>query len=162
MFINESTWRVSTMRLLRPQFSMRKMSETAERLYQAARANGLLDRAMEQSSLARLLNVAPQNVNNWERRGVSKDAAIEAQKTLGVSATWVLYGLEPMMVGGDPFRGGGDPKWPFTRIGPDRYFSASPALRAAIEESVERQLSAFDDDQGGTKSSPESPATRVG
>jgi len=98
MFISESTLRVSTARLLPPQCVMGKINDKADRLYQAARATGRLDSAMEQSSLARLLNVAPQNVNNWESRGVSKDAAIEAQRVLGISATWVLYGIEPMMV----------------------------------------------------------------
>lgn len=116
MFNCESTLRISTGRLAGPQFGMRKMDEKAERLYEAARTAKLLDPAAEQTSLARLLNVAPQNVHNWEKRGVSKDAAIEAQLRLGISATWVLYGEGPMMVSGESEKAGssgGEIMWPF-------------------------------------------------
>lgn len=96
---------------------MRKMDEKTERLHQAARAAKLLDPTTEQTSLARLLNVAPQNVHNWKKRGVSKDAAIEAQLLLGISATWVLYGKDSMMIPEEPKKERSPPfcgpAWPF-------------------------------------------------
>jgi len=76
------------------------MHEQTRRLYEAARQTKRLDSRFEPTSLARLLNVAVQNVNNWGRRGVSKDAAIEAQRVLGISATWILDGVEPMFLAG--------------------------------------------------------------
>jgi len=79
------------------------MHPQAQRLYEAARQTNRLDPKFEQTSLARLLNVAVQNVNNWGRRGVSKDAAIDAQRVLGISATWILDGVEPVfLVGREP------------------------------------------------------------
>lgn len=76
--------------------------QTANRLYKAARARSLLDAAKEQSSLARLLNVAPQNIHNWEVRGVSKQAALMLQLEFGFSATWILYGKGPMFIASAP------------------------------------------------------------
>lgn len=142
MFNAQSTQRVSTERLLPRQFGMRKMDEKTERLYEAARAAKLLDAATEQSSLARLLNVAPQNVHNWEKRGVSKDAAIEAQRLLGISATWVLYGTGPMMISAtktatepEPDTAGHTPDvaWPF----------GDYARYEALSESKKRDLRAI-------------------
>lgn len=49
-------------------------------------------------------------------------------------------------------------EWPFEHITPERYFAASPVLRAAIEESVEKQLAAFEGDAVATKSLPSSAA----
>jgi len=76
------------------------MHEQTQRLYEAARQTNRMDPRFEQSSLARLLNVAVQNVNNWGRRGVSKDAAIDAQRVLGISATWILDGIGPVFLAG--------------------------------------------------------------
>jgi len=75
---------------------MKKMHERMARLYEAARQAGLLSGETAQADLARLLNVAPQNVNNWEARGPSADAVLAAQEILGISATWVLKGIAPM------------------------------------------------------------------
>ena len=75
---------------------MKKMHERMKRLYDAARGAGLLASDTQQADLARLLNVAPQNVNNWESRGPSAEAVLQAQEVLGISATWVLKGHEPM------------------------------------------------------------------
>lgn len=44
------------------------------------------------SAIARWLNESPQSVNNWEKRGVSKQAALKVQSLTGVSATWLLSG----------------------------------------------------------------------
>lgn len=71
---------------------MKQMHEQMARIYEAARASGMLTSGPEQANLARLLNVAQQNVNNWERRGPSKEGMLAAQHVLGVNATWVMSG----------------------------------------------------------------------
>ncbi len=65
------------------------MHESAVRLYEAAKQ---LRDIEGQSAVARLLNESPQNVNNWESRGVSKQGAIKAQATIGCDANWILRG----------------------------------------------------------------------
>lgn len=65
------------------------MHPSAERLYKAAKE---LKGAEGQSAVARLLNESPQNINNWESRGVSRPGAIKAQAALGCDANWVLTG----------------------------------------------------------------------
>ena len=81
--------------------AMKKMHAEMERMYAAATAAGRLDQSAAQTSLAQLLNVAPQNVNNWEKRGPSKDALLDAQRAIGVNATWIQTGNGPMFVGAD-------------------------------------------------------------
>ncbi|HHW4673584.1 S24 family peptidase [Xylella fastidiosa] len=51
------------------------------------------------SALAIALGEAPQTVTNWAMRGVSKQGATKAQSVLGISATWILEGSEPMFFG---------------------------------------------------------------
>ncbi|WP_250507645.1 XRE family transcriptional regulator [Caballeronia sp. GAFFF3] len=78
--------------------NIRGMHETTARLYEAAR---LLRGLTTPTEIARLLNVAPQNVNNWERRGMSKAAMLDAQEKLGCSAVWLMTG-EGTMLGSAP------------------------------------------------------------
>lgn len=80
---------------------MKEMNERMQRLYEAAREAGYLTGESDQATLARLLNVAPQNVSNWESRGPSGEAVLSAQEILGVSATWVLKGTGPKFLGGN-------------------------------------------------------------
>lgn len=54
---------------------------------------------IRQVDVANALNESSQTVKNWEARGVSKDGALKAQRRLGVSATYLLDGLEPALVG---------------------------------------------------------------
>lgn len=42
------------------------------------------------TDLAVALQVSPQTVNNWRRRGVSKEGALAAQGEFGCSAHWIL------------------------------------------------------------------------
>lgn len=77
---------------------MKTMHKAMERLYEAARASGKLVGDTDQANLARLLNVAQQNVNNWEKRGPSKEGLLAAQTALGVNATWVIEGSGPMFM----------------------------------------------------------------
>jgi len=66
-----------------------QMHETAKRLYEAAKN---MKGVEGQSAVARLLNESPQNLNNWEARGVSKQGAIKAQAIIGCDANWILNG----------------------------------------------------------------------
>lgn len=65
------------------------MHPSAERLYMVAKSLHI----QGQSAVARWLNEAPQTINNWEKRGVSKRGAVELQKRSGYSAAWILEGV---------------------------------------------------------------------
>lgn len=98
---------------------MKKMHEQMARLYEAGRQIGVLNGDADQTTLARLLSVAQQNVNNWEARGVSKEGLLEAQHRLGINATWVLTGKGPTLVGGPvqvPIADGVSPGHGFVRF----------------------------------------------
>lgn len=47
------------------------------------------------SSVAKRLNVSPQVVFNWERRGISLSGSIEAERAYGSSPLWILEGIKP-------------------------------------------------------------------
>lgn len=73
------------------------MHETARRLLEAARH---VRKDIEgPSDLARVLNQSEQTINNWSYRGggVSKQGRLQAQKELGISATWIEDGSGPML-----------------------------------------------------------------
>ncbi|WP_347025382.1 hypothetical protein ABEG10_10715 [Burkholderia cenocepacia] len=68
---------------------MRKLHETAERLYLAAKEI----RGVEgPASVARLLNESPQLLNNWERRGMSAAGMIHAASVIGCRVEWLKAG----------------------------------------------------------------------
>lgn len=75
------------------------MHESASRLYQAAVDAGKIAGLAPLTELARALNASVQKVKNWEKRGVSKEGALMAQNVLGISATWVLEGVGPVVSG---------------------------------------------------------------
>ncbi len=56
------------------------MHESALRLYQAASE---IKDVTGQSAVARLLGESPQNIKNWEMRGVSKAGALKAEELIG-------------------------------------------------------------------------------
>lgn len=68
---------------------MSEIQATTARLYEAA--DEFRD-VRGQSAVARLLNVSPQVMKNWEARGVSEGGALLAQKIIGCDANWILYG----------------------------------------------------------------------
>ncbi len=73
--------------------STKAKHESFERLLEAA---GELNRANQitgPQKLAEALNEAPQTVTNWGTRGVSSKGAALAQKTLGISAAYILEGI---------------------------------------------------------------------
>lgn len=118
------------------------MHEQMARMYEAARAAGRLSGEADQTDLARLLNVAPQNVHNWEKRGPSKDALLDAQAAYGVNATWVATGSGPMFVGGAAPTA--DEKWPFARLDLRRIQRLSPDERAYVEGKLEAVIEAVE------------------
>jgi hypothetical protein len=74
------------------------MHEHMARLYEAAEQ---LKGITGQSAVARLLNVSPQRLGNWEDRGISFEGMIDAQERIGCNAVWIRKGLGPMKAG-DP------------------------------------------------------------
>lgn len=69
---------------------MSEIQPTTARLYEAA--DQMRD-VRGQSAVARLLNVSPQVMKNWEARGVSEGGALLAQKIIGCDANWILSGV---------------------------------------------------------------------
>lgn len=57
-------------------------------------------RVADEARLRGALDISPQTANNWKSRGVSADAALQAQRRYAVSATWVLDAAEPQLIGG--------------------------------------------------------------
>jgi hypothetical protein len=64
------------------------------RLYQAAAE---LCKAEGQSAIAKLLNISPQRVNNWEVRGISNEGLLSAQEIIGCNAIWLRDGMGDMV-----------------------------------------------------------------
>jgi hypothetical protein len=72
------------------------MHEQMARLYEAAEE---LCGVVGQSAVARLLNVSPQRLGNWEDRGMSSEGMLDAQEIIGCNAVWIRKGIGPMRVG---------------------------------------------------------------
>lgn len=75
---------------------MSEFHPSAQRLYAAATQ---IKAVNGQSAVARLLNVSPQVMRNWELRGVSEKGALAAQGELGIDANWLLTGDGVMLKG---------------------------------------------------------------
>ncbi|UXL06453.1 S24 family peptidase [Achromobacter xylosoxidans] len=121
---------------------MKQMHEQMARIYEAARASGMLMSGPEQANLARLLNVAQQNVNNWERRGPSKEGMLAAQNVLGVNATWVMTGEGAMFTTSAPAKASDEPEpakaqpWPFRTIPEDQLRALPESQLNALEGAI--------------------------
>ena len=63
---------------------MTKYHPTMQRLYD--------ETDKKPSEIADDLNTSPQNVNNWNKRGISKGAAIDAAKFYNLNVEWLLTG----------------------------------------------------------------------
>ena len=92
MFNRQSITACNTPCLVLPTIG--PMHESAARLYDAAR---VLANTEGQSNVARLLNLSPQVMKNWESRGVSFEGAISAEKVLGVSPAWIVENAGTML-----------------------------------------------------------------
>lgn len=69
------------------------IAPSMKRLYQAAlELQGIRD----ESVLPVIFNLSPTLINNWKRRGVSSEGAINAEIILGCSAVWLKYGVGSM------------------------------------------------------------------
>jgi hypothetical protein len=92
-----STPCVTTLRVVRHDAPMEKQSDSYARLFEAV---SLLSAEYDgPSALAIGLGESAQTVTNWSTRGVSGPGAINCQRKFGISATWVLYGEGPPLVG---------------------------------------------------------------
>lgn len=125
---------------------MAQMHPTTERLYAAARQ---LKEVTGQSAVARLLDISPQVMKNWEARGVSEGGALKAQKSIGCDANWVLQGEGQVAVSAwtppsslhkvqekvvnYPVKS----SWPFSTFTPDEYFQL---LDSDYRQKIEDQL----------------------
>ena len=95
MFINKSNTVCNN--TLFSSAKIQVMHPQTERLYLAAKE---LKKVEGQSDVARLLNISPQTLNNWEARGISKNGLLAAQKIVGCSAHWLETGFGPMSMSG--------------------------------------------------------------
>ena len=97
--------------------------------------------------MARLLNVSPQVMKNWEARGVSEGGALLAQKIIGCDANWILNGSGPRQM---TYRTTGESSnvraihdqradylvtsdWPFMSFGQDDWNAMDGDSKAQIE-----------------------------
>ena len=69
------------------------MHEQMTRLYTAAKD---LRDVEGQSAVAKILNMSPQTLNNWEARGISNEGLLKAQEIIGCDAIWVRDGKGEM------------------------------------------------------------------
>jgi len=69
------------------------MHETAVRLYEAAKA---LKGLSEPTAVARAMNISPQVLNNWERRGMSAEGILAAEEFIGCESRWLKTGAGSM------------------------------------------------------------------
>jgi hypothetical protein len=125
---------------------MAQIHETTERLYVAARE---LRDVTGQSAVARLLDISPQAMKNWETRGVSEGGALRAQKHIGCDANWVLSGEHQMVANTwTPTASAHEVRdtsrtyqltrtWPFSTFTPDEYYKL---LDAEYRHRIENEL----------------------
>lgn len=73
------------------------MHTQMKRLYRAAQE---LKDIHGQSALAKELGASPQTIHNWELRGISKQGLVNAQRVIGVSASWLETGQGTMALAG--------------------------------------------------------------
>ena len=74
------------------------MHETMARLYQAVKELKGIEGRGVQSEIARLLDASPQQIKNWEGRGISNQGMIDISKMLGLSVHWLKTGQGRMQV----------------------------------------------------------------
>ncbi|MGE8453992.1 MAG: helix-turn-helix domain-containing protein [Pseudomonadales bacterium] len=138
------------------------MHKTMVRLYEVAKLRGLDG----PTAVANHLNISPQVVNNWERRGISKAGLLQAEEVFACSATWLRTGvsessrrnlaaeLPKSNVASSAVGGGGAP-WPFRQIRQDEWDSAPAHVRENIEAYA---LGAIRNSAVTTPESPPKPA----
>jgi len=73
------------------------MITTKQGVYNMSQPHPTMARVFEQtdlepSALALKINVSPQTITNWSKRGISKQGAMEISRVFGLSLDWVLTG----------------------------------------------------------------------
>lgn len=68
------------------------MELSTKRLYELV-AQSIGKQNITQTELANELNVSPQAVNNWEKRGIPHSIAVEAEEKYGASPSWLMKGI---------------------------------------------------------------------
>jgi DNA-binding transcriptional regulator YiaG len=111
---------------------MQQIHETVVRLYAAAKE---LRSVTGQSAVARLLEVTPQVVKNWEKRGLSSEGALLAQRIIGCNANWLL-GTEQLMTKTTWAAPRKEPEWPFTRVTVAQVNALSSQQKKHIEDGI--------------------------
>lgn len=80
------------------------MHPVTHRLYEAVQVLIRSSDWPQQARVASEANISSQTLNNWEMRGPSAQGLLDFQLTHGVSATWLLTGRGPMLMGGSTKR----------------------------------------------------------
>lgn len=132
---------------------MPSIHATVDRLYLAAQQ---LRDVKGQSAVARLLEVTPQVVKNWESRGLSNEGALLAQKRIGCDANWLLDGSSdlnrkawapredsPVGFASDIATGyhagaasSTGAQWPFRRVTREQYAALSTKQQDHLEDTI--------------------------
>lgn len=73
-----------------PKHQASKPTDEYLRLYEAA--TKLQKSVTNQTSLARFLGVAPQDITNWKARGIPKDKIVPIAMKIGCRSEWLLTG----------------------------------------------------------------------
>ncbi len=137
MFNALSTSRVTTPRVSPQQWVMPRTARdhaSLTRLLQAAAERQT--KPVGKSALATLLGESPQTITNWASRGVSDQGALKAQRTHGISASWVVDGVEPMLVAPEATA---EPPSPLTSDDSDWGDIEGYAQAVGLSEGVEAQ-----------------------
>lgn len=110
-----------------------------ERLYKAAQ---VLRKTEGKSAVAGLLNESPQVLNNWEKRGISAQGALDAQGAIGVNANWLMHGFGSMEAGGNqlssPLFAREEPRTEYQPVRPGRFHLVPVVGRGAGGDLPER------------------------
>lgn len=104
------------------------MNPQMKRLYEAA---GQLRHLATQSEVAREMNLSPQVLSNWERRGMSKAGMLKAQSIFGCSATWLETGEGQMVLAAQAVQDAEVSQFAANDESP--FLSSSPLIRVGEE-----------------------------
>ncbi|MDP3228495.1 MAG: hypothetical protein Q8N13_11040 [Acidovorax sp.] len=130
---------------------MAQVHPTIARLYEAA---NILRDVKGQSAVARLLNVTPQVVKNWETRGLSNEGALLAQNYIGCDANWLLHGAPELVKttwqppellsppNANQTRGtySSEPSWPFKTVSRDQFEKLTAQQLKHVEDGIHFML----------------------
>lgn len=73
----------------------KEMHPSMQRLYQACAAIGSITHPRP-SDIALFAKSSPQAINNWAKRGISREGALNIEKLRGVRAAWLMDGVGEM------------------------------------------------------------------